>query len=42
MVAKPGVYFIGLLWLARMNASILSGVAENAGRLSSLIADRSD
>jgi len=26
----PGLYFIGVLWLARMNSSLLSGVAEDA------------
>ena len=34
----PGLYFIGLLWLARMNSSFLSGVAEDAERLAELIA----
>lgn len=34
----PGFFFIGLLWLARMNSSFLSGVAEDAERLASLIA----
>jgi len=33
----PGLYFIGLLWLARMNSSFLSGVAEDAERIAALI-----
>lgn len=42
MVAKPSLSFIGLLWLARMNSSFLSGVAEDSEHLTPLIADESD
>lgn len=37
----PGVYFLGLQWLSRMNSSFLVGVAEDAARLADHIAARS-
>jgi putative flavoprotein involved in K+ transport len=36
----PGLYFIGLQWLSRMNSSFLSGVAQDADRLAQHIAGR--
>ncbi len=35
--AVPGLYFLGLPWLSRMNSSFLSGVGEDAARLAALI-----
>ena len=32
VTAVPGLYFIGLQWLSRMNSSFLSGVGQDAGR----------
>ena len=29
----PGLYFLGLPWLSKMNSSFLSGVADDATRL---------
>jgi putative flavoprotein involved in K+ transport len=29
----PGIYFLGLPWLSRMNSSFLSGVGADAARL---------
>jgi putative flavoprotein involved in K+ transport len=29
----PGIYFLGLPWLSKMNSSFLSGVADDAARL---------
>jgi putative flavoprotein involved in K+ transport len=37
----PGLYFLGLQWLSRMNSSFLVGVAEDAARLADHIAARS-
>ncbi|MCW5735125.1 MAG: NAD(P)-binding domain-containing protein [Enhydrobacter sp.] len=37
----PGMYFLGLQWLSRMNSSFLVGVAEDAARLADHIAARS-
>jgi putative flavoprotein involved in K+ transport len=37
----PGVYFIGLPWLSRMNSSFLSGVGEDAARIAAHIHQRS-
>lgn len=36
----PGLYFIGLQWLSRMNSSFLSGVGQDAARLARHIAER--
>jgi putative flavoprotein involved in K+ transport len=36
----PGLYFIGLQWLSRMNSSFLSGIGQDAARLAQHIADR--
>lgn len=36
----PGLYFLGLQWLSRMNSSFLSGVGEDAARLADHIAAR--
>jgi putative flavoprotein involved in K+ transport len=33
----PGIYFIGLPWLSRMNSSFLSGVGDDAARLADCI-----
>lgn len=35
----PGLYFIGLQWLSRMNSSFLSGVAQDADGIARHIAD---
>jgi hypothetical protein len=40
--AAPGLYFLGLPWLSRMNSSFLSGVGDDAARLADLIALRSE
>lgn len=34
----PGLYFLGLMWLSKMNSSFLSGVAGDAERLANHIA----
>jgi putative flavoprotein involved in K+ transport len=34
----PGLYFLGLQWLARMNSSFLSGVGDDAAVLADDIA----
>ncbi len=36
----PGVYFLGLPWLSRMNSSFLSGVGEDAARIAEHIHQR--
>lgn len=36
----PGLYFIGLQWLSRMNSSFLSGVGDDAARIAGHIAAR--
>ena len=36
----PGMYFLGLQWLSKMNSSLLSGVGEDAARLADHIAGR--
>jgi putative flavoprotein involved in K+ transport len=36
----PGLYFIGLQWLSRMNSSFLSGVGQDAAHLARHIAER--
>jgi putative flavoprotein involved in K+ transport len=33
----PGIYFLGLPWLSKMNSSFLSGVADDAARLANCI-----
>jgi putative flavoprotein involved in K+ transport len=33
----PGIYFLGLPWLSKMNSSFLSGVADDAARLANWI-----
>lgn len=38
----PGIYFLGLPWLSRMNSSFLSGVGDDAARLADVIHGRSD
>jgi len=35
----PGLYFIGLPWLSKMNSSFLSGVGDDAARLAARIRD---
>jgi putative flavoprotein involved in K+ transport len=35
----PGLYFIGLPWLSKMNSSFLSGVGDDAARLAGHIAE---
>ncbi len=41
VTAVPGLYFLGLQWLARMNSSFLSGVGDDAAVLADHIASRS-
>jgi putative flavoprotein involved in K+ transport len=36
----PGLYFLGLQWLSKMNSSFLSGVGDDAARLADHIAAR--
>lgn len=36
----PGLYFIGLQWLSKMNSSFSSGVGDDAARLAEHIAAR--
>ena len=38
----PGIYFLGLPWLSRMNSSFLSGVGDDAARLADIIQSRCD
>jgi putative flavoprotein involved in K+ transport len=38
----PGMYFIGLQWLSKMNSSFLSGAGDDAARLANHIAARCD
>ena len=37
----PGVYFLGLPWLSKMNSSFLSGVGDDAARIAERIHERS-
>jgi putative flavoprotein involved in K+ transport len=37
----PGVYFLGLPWLSKMNSSFLSGIGEDAARIAAHIHQRS-
>ena len=34
----PGLYFLGLQWLSKMNSSFLAGVGDDAARLADHIA----
>jgi putative flavoprotein involved in K+ transport len=36
----PGLYFLGLPWLSRLNSSFLSGVGDDAAALADHIAAR--
>jgi putative flavoprotein involved in K+ transport len=36
----PGLYFLGLQWLSKMNSSFLSGVGEDAARVADHIVAR--
>jgi len=36
----PGVYFLGLPWLSKMNSSFLSGVGDDAARIAERIHQR--
>jgi putative flavoprotein involved in K+ transport len=38
----PGIYFLGLPWLSKMNSSFLSGVGDDAARLADIIEERCD
>jgi putative flavoprotein involved in K+ transport len=38
----PGLYFLGLPWLSKMNSSFLTGVADDAARLAAHIAARTN
>src|SRR6516165_6567138 len=38
----PGIYFVGLPWLSKMNSSFLSGVGDDAARLAGIIQTRCD
>src|SRR5207253_851008 len=40
ITAIPGLYFLGLQWLSRLNSSLLSGVADDAAYLADHIAAR--
>jgi putative flavoprotein involved in K+ transport len=40
ITAVPGMYFLGLQWLSRLNSSLLSGVGEDAADLADHIAAR--
>jgi len=40
VTAMPGIYFLGLPWLSKMNSSFLSGVGDDAARLAEHIAER--
>jgi putative flavoprotein involved in K+ transport len=37
ITSSPGIYFLGLPWLSKMNSSFLSGVADDAARLAECI-----
>jgi putative flavoprotein involved in K+ transport len=37
---EPGMYFLGLQWLSKMNSSFLSGVGDDAAHLADHIAER--
>ena len=38
---EPGLYFLGLQWLSKMNSSFLAGVGDDAARLADHIAAQS-
>ncbi len=40
ITAVPGLYFLGLQWLSRLNSSFLSGVGDDAAVLADHIAAR--
>ena len=40
ITAVPGMYFLGLQWLSRLNSSLLSGVGDDAADLADHIAAR--
>ena len=40
VTAVPGLYFLGLQWLSKMNSSFLSGVGDDAAVLADHIATR--
>jgi putative flavoprotein involved in K+ transport len=40
ITAVPGLYFLGLQWLSKMNSSFLSGVGDDAAVLADHIATR--
>jgi putative flavoprotein involved in K+ transport len=40
ITAVPGLYFLGLQWLSRLNSSLLSGVGDDAAALADHIAGR--
>jgi putative flavoprotein involved in K+ transport len=40
ITAVPGLYFLGLQWLTKMNSSFLSGVGDDAAVLADHIASR--
>ena len=40
ITAVPGLYFLGLQWLSKMNSSFLSGVGDDAAVLADHIAAR--
>jgi putative flavoprotein involved in K+ transport len=42
IAAVPGIYFLGLPWLSKMNSSFLSGVGDDAARIAEHIHQRSD
>jgi putative flavoprotein involved in K+ transport len=39
ITAVPGLYFLGLQWLSKLNSSFLSGVGEDAAVLADHIRD---
>jgi hypothetical protein len=40
LTSIPGLYFLGLPWLSKMNSSFLSGVGEDAARLATYCRSR--
>ncbi len=42
VASLPGIYFLGLPWLSKMNSSFLSGVGDDAARLADIIQSRSE
>ena len=39
--AVPGIYFLGLPWLSKMNSSFLAGVGDDAAQIAEHIHQRS-